>query len=119
MSLSEAEESFITDLVLNVDLFMSQYCGYWLRGVGRVKGLGWLARDIVETQSDDDVKQIARLAREGKPLPKGWYLIDRPAAEKALAEGQKKYGEDFAYDYDGPMADVAVQRALLGDVVYG
>lgn len=118
----DANESWMQDVALNVDVFRHEYCGYWMRGMVHDSELGWLAADIVEQDVLDanaSLEMVEAAWRAGAPLPANWYRLDRAFAEKALAEGQKKYGEDFAEDYDGASADIAVQRALLGDVLYG
>ncbi len=122
-------ESWINDFALNVDVFRPGYCGYWLYRADFIEGKGYLAYDYRRDDAactsygflpaSQELAVAVEFATRGHALPTGWYLLDRAFAEKALAEGLKKYGEDFAEEYDGESADVAVQRALLGEVVYG
>lgn len=103
--LTEDDESFIKDVVLNVDLFLPGYCGYWLRGE-RHTANGWIAS--YEYSGAD--------ARRGRNAHR---LISRAFALKVLTEGIKAHGVKFASDYDGPTLDCAVQMAMFHKVVFG
>lgn len=129
-------DEFVKDFVLNVDLYASCYCGYWLRGMGTIEDNSWLAADMLEackdqtgktssmvvdlSEVDERSEEVARLALAGKPLPKGWYVINRAVGEKAYAIGERRWGENWYHDKgDSNTYDVVIQEALLGEVVYG
>lgn len=110
------------------DLFMYDYCGYWMAAMECDDDLGWLC---YEYANDDDMpslramkeapeyQEIVKSWREGKLLPPNWYRLDKAAAIKAYGEGVKRYGLDWYEDGDAITYDVAVQMALLGEVRYG
>jgi hypothetical protein len=117
---AEERETFINDVVLNVDLFMRGYCGYWLFGAH------WDAkkRERLVFECDDDppptdsqVRKVLKQYRADGSLPERWFILNRAVAERAYSFLVARIGaEDTgdASDYD-----VAVQRALLGEVRYG
>ena len=129
-------DEFVKDFVLNVDLYASCYCGYWLRGMGTIEDNSWLAADMLEackdqtgktssmvvdlSEVDERSEEVAKLALAGQPLPKGWHVINRAVGEKAYAIGERRWGENWYHDKgDGNTYDVVIQEALLGEVVYG
>jgi len=120
--LTEDQESWINDLALNVDILGSSYCGYWARGIDFNRKLGWLVYDSLNRDrmpSTTEIEEAKRAWRNGLPLPADWIRWDRGLAEKALAAGERKYGEDFSTEYDSSTADVAMQLAIFGKVLYG
>jgi hypothetical protein len=129
-------DEFVKDFVLNVDLYASCYCGYWLRGEGVIEDDSWLAADMLEvckdqtgktsnmvvdlSEVDERAEDVARLALAGELLPKGWHVINRTVGEKAYAIGERRWGEDWmATKGDSGTYDIVVQEALLGEVRYG
>jgi hypothetical protein len=127
-------DGFVDDFVLNVDLYATPYCGYWLRGMGMIDDKRWLAVDMIGACQDPNGKsmvvdlsvldeqeeEIAILALKGEPLPKSWFVIDRTVGEKAYAIGERRWGERWlAEKGDGTTYDLVVQEALLGETFYG
>ncbi len=114
-------DSWIKDVALNIDIFRPEYCGYWARGIAYDTLRGWLV--CVDDESDDAngdlLDSVALNAwRGGGDLPRGFYRFDHALAVRALAEGVRRHGDRFPVNYDGDSADVAVQRALFGEVRY-
>ena len=111
------------------DIFMRDYCGYWLCGVthGRHHGdpdLGWLAYDYVNNEdrnyTDEERHNAIQAWKAREPLPNNFYALNQDLATKAWAEGVKKDGVEWFEDGDGNTYDNAVQRAIFnGEVVYG
>jgi hypothetical protein len=122
------------DYLLNwPDIFMRDYCGYWLRGVVHQKKkdsaygrwLCWEEGEFADEECErgkEPGRKEAMLffkARIGE-LPKHWFILDEETATKAWIEGVKRMGVGFANgDGDANDYDVAVQMALLGEVKYG
>jgi hypothetical protein len=106
-----------------VDVFFRNgYCGYWLEGVEHDPKLGWLAYEHAaeDRHSTDEEKNEALAAwRKGKPLPKNFHALNVEAATKSWIAGVKRKGVGFYEDGDGEDYEVALQEALLGEVVYG
>jgi hypothetical protein len=106
-----------------VDVFFRNgYCGYWLEGVEHDPKLGWLAYEHAaeDRHSTDEEKNEALAAwRKGKPLPKNFHALNVEAATKSWIAGVKRKGVGFYSDGDGEDYEVALQEALLGEVVYG
>jgi hypothetical protein len=113
------DQSFY-DMLLNYsDVFMSGYSGYWAFGV-KVNG-GWLAFDFGDEEPPSDAKaeRVRAKFNEDRTIPPRWYLINLETVDRIVTEGCKRYGFDFQEQYDATSLDVAVQLALLGDIVYG
>jgi hypothetical protein len=103
------------------DLFRSDHCGYWLRGVEHGPQ-GWLAWEDDEQHpfGQEPEREAALTAwRQGSPLPHGWFRLDKELADKAWAIGVQKYGERWYDEGDSTTYDVVIQLALLGEVRYG
>ena len=107
------------------DIFSTDHCGYWLRGVahGTMGWLGW--EDDEEHRFDHEPDRGAALAawQDSKPLPPGWFRLDEALAQKAWEIGLKKFGEHWYDEGDSTTYlyafDVVLQLALLGEVRYG
>lgn len=117
------EEEWLKFILDFDDIFMTNYCGYWMRGMEWDKKLGWLVfehggevRAPKETNND-----VMELWRSGKPLPKRWHRLDRAAVVRAYAEGVLLKGANWyeAADTDATTYDVVIQRALFGEEKYG
>lgn len=110
-----------TDYVTQeVDIFLTTYCGYWMRGMENDPALGWLVFEHGEEMSPNKTPPKVMAAwREGGPLPEKWYRIDKAAAEKAWLEGVKRSGQDWYENGDAVAYDCALQMALLGEIRYG
>lgn len=119
------DPEWIDYITQNPDIFMRDYCGYWMYGMERDKELGWLAHEHDETRTTTQVarspeyNQIVADWRAGKPLPESWYRLDKAACVKAWAEGVKIYGVDWYENGDANTYDCAIQMALLGELRYG
>lgn len=105
------------------DLFYTNRCGYWMRGVAFDSALGWLAWEHNDERppSDEASAEVELKWRAGEVLPERWHRLDREAAARAWCEGVKRGGFDWwGGEYgDAGGEDVAVQKALLGEVCYG
>lgn len=115
-------EEWIDYLTKEVDIFMTGYCGYWLRGVEKTKARGWLVWEDDEDHAkgkEPDRKEALRAWRAGEALPAGWYRLDEAAAIKAYHEGIKLWGADWFEPHgDADGYDIAIQMALLGEHRY-
>jgi len=110
------------------DIFSTDYIGYWAHGFrpegGKEKGV-WLVLELGDSDkhpTENQYKQVEACWKEGRPLPKHWYVLDEAAAIRAWAEGVKKFNDPDWYDradHDANDYDVIIQRALLGEVRYG
>jgi hypothetical protein len=107
------------------DLFMTSYCGYWMYGMAHDEKLGWLCYVHSDEKTIDQVEETLEyedavsLWEEGKTLPKDWYALNKEAAIKAFGEGVKRSGVKWYENGDANDYDVAIQKALLGEVRYG
>ena len=119
----KADKEAWTELVVKCnDLFRTDHCGYWLRGVKHVRLLGWLAwEDDEQHEFDQEPGRGEAVAAwlAGKPLPAGWFRLDKELAERAWAIGVQKYGENWYAEGDSTTYDTVFQLALLGEVRYG
>ena len=103
------------------DLFRSDHCGYWLRGVEHGPQ-GWLAWEDDEQHpfGQEPDREVTLMAwRQGKPLPRGWFRLDREVAVKAWHIGVHKWGENWYDEGDSTTYDTVIQLALLSEVRYG
>lgn len=113
-------ETHFYDMILNyVDIFASAYVGYWAYGI-RVSG-GWLIYDFgdEEITKDGDTDAVVEEFTKSGNLPPRWHYLDVYTVDRIVTEGCKRYGFDFQNNYDAVTLDVAVQLALLGEIVYG
>lgn len=107
------------------DLFMYDYCGYWMAGMEFDDDLGWLCFEYAGEEDPRQIKQgpeypaIVQAWRDGKILPDRWYRLDKETAKRAWVEGYKRDGLDWYENGDAITYDVAIQNALLGEVRYG
>src|ERR1017187_7049513 len=101
---SEVDPDWIEFCVEYNDLFMYDYCGYWICGMEHTKKLGWLCFEyeaggeqptIREARQMPEYKNIVRAWRDGEKLPKHWHRLDKDMVIKACAEGVKRYGVDW------------------------
>jgi hypothetical protein len=95
--------------------------GYWGYGVSIRRG--WL---IYEPEIEGEIptraqeREARRALSNKRPLPPRWYLLDRAAAERVVAEGLWRFGHHrFIDNNDLPICDEAIQWALLGEQRYG
>lgn len=120
------------DLVLNHnDTFMQSYCGYWARGMrldspkDHDKGEAGYGSWLVYEESDGEpLTNRASLkaftaAKAGKKLPKHWHLLNEATATRAFQLGVEQWGLNWLQEGDASNHDVVIQKALLGEVVYG
>ncbi len=114
----EVPEDWIEFLVRYSDLFGSNYCGYWLRGIEHDSD-GWIAWEHNDQSLSMSAETEMLAAWRAGCLMPGFFRIDRAMAIKAYIEGVKRWGVDWYKDGDGPRYDVVVQMALLGEVRYG
>jgi len=103
------------------DLFRTDHCGYWLRGIEHGPD-GWLAwEDDGEhlPGQEPDVEAALAAWHGGAPLPTGWFRLDGELADRAWGIGVLKWGEQWYNEGDSTTYDTALQLALLGEVRYG
>ena len=126
-------EQFVKNFILTVDVYCTSYCGYWLRGEGRIDSGRWLAVDMIEvcespsnggeildlSKVDERSKEVVQLYLNAMEVPEGWYALDQEIGEKAYAIGERRWGERWYPDKgDSNTYDVVLQEALLGEVKY-
>lgn len=119
---STVDPAWIDFCTKTTDIFMRSYCGYWLRGVEHDPALGCLVweDDGRHAQENEPQRKKALAAwRKGKPLPEGWYRLNREAAMRAWAVGVKWRGEKWYEDGDANAYDYVLQVTLLGEERYG
>jgi hypothetical protein len=112
----KVDEDWVQFAVHGNDLFLTTYCGYWMRGMEYDKRLGWLCFEHGgEKRPPKEVPaRILKRWRDGDDLPKRWHRLDRDTAILAWAAGVKLAGDDW---YSGPGADASrydfvIQMAL-------
>jgi len=112
----------------DTDLFRSSYCGYWLSGLVHDERLGWLCCVKMELDGEPSISDIAERPDypdtvqawvDGKPLPVGFYSVNKDIAIKAYKFGIEKSGLDWYENGDGSDYDCAIQKALFSEVRYG
>ena len=117
------QEDWIDYLVKYPDIFSTNYCGYWARGVEQ-NDTGWLVwEDDEKTDHGKEPNREAAIQawERGAGLPFGWYRLDEAAAIKAFEEGCKRWGVNwFEGEHNDAIGyDVVIQLALLGEIRYG
>lgn len=119
---STVDPEWINFCTKETDLFSHNYCGYWLRGVEHDSARGWLVWEDDERHApEEEPERDAAFAawNAGKPLPKGWYRLDRETAVRAWGEGVKWRGERWYENGDANAYDYVLQMTLLGEERYG
>lgn len=114
-------EDWIDFLTCHSDIFGTNHCGYWARGI-ESDATGWLVWEDDEKcrHGREPDRQAAVAAwRAGEALPEHWYRLDRDAAIKAWCEGVKRGGVKWFDNADANDYDVVIQLALLGEIKYG
>lgn len=126
ISQREANE-FIRDVILNVDMFMQGYIGYWacrMDAMTDEKQKGSFNKVLIREEDDCDPLKDKGLAEAkrifemntGEKLPEGFHELNYDVALKIIAN-LYILGSSIE-DYDGNSIDVATQIALLGEEVY-
>jgi hypothetical protein len=106
------------------DLFDGDHIGGWAECVGRHKSRGVLIAESEMLDSEDDGKSENRVAlrawRAGKPLPSGFYAIDKDVVLRSFIEGVKELGLNWQdrNECDGPFMGRIVQIGLFGEPRY-
>ena len=109
------------DMVLKSnELFQTDYCGYWLRGVQH-NAAGWLVWEDDEQHAygqepNRSAAEKAWLA--GAKLPQGWYKLDAGFVQQAWLIGVRLAGEWWFEEGDSIVYDTVMQLTLLGEVRY-
>lgn len=106
------------------DLFLRNYCGYFLRGVERTKARGWLVWEDDEKCSpgkEPNRREAFKAWRAGTTLPEHWFRFDLDFAVRSYGEGVKLRGEEWYTDgqADANTYDHVIQMTLFGKLVYG
>lgn len=120
-------EAWIDYLTKCNDIFgYTYYAGYWLRSVEWTTPLGHLCFEHEDTYHEGDEPnrdQAIETWRTSptKPLPKGWFRLNKDMAIKAYAEAVKMWGVDWmdGDHNDGAGYETALQMAILGEIKYG
>lgn len=119
----KVDEDWVDLIVHHDDIFYTNYCGYWARGMVYTKKLGWLVFEHGdEVRPPDKVpRQILKDWRDGLDLPERWHRLDRDTALLAFAEGVKLWGENWtnANDVDAHSYDEVIQRVFFKKPKYG
>lgn len=122
----EVDNEWIEYCTQSSDLFRTDHCGYWMYGMEHEAKLGWLCyehndgeKTVDQVADSAEYEDIVALWKAGADLPEGWYRLDKEAAVRAYGEGFKRSGAFWYSDGDASDYDVAIQKALLGKVVYG
>jgi hypothetical protein len=105
-----------------VDIFFRDYCGYWLTGIKHDPKRGWLAYEHAdEDRPSTDAEKKAALAawKSGTKLPKNFHVLDEALVLDSWAAGVERSGVDWYENGDANDYDLALQKALLGEIVYG
>jgi hypothetical protein len=126
-SVDVPDEMWIDYVTKEVDLFSSNYIGYWACGVEQDDQKGWLIFDEAdevpfgdsETFPQEKKARAAWNSGNYKLLPKNWYVLDKEFAIKAYLIGCKEWGADWFDDGDAIKYDVVIQLALFGETKYG
>jgi hypothetical protein len=119
---STVDPEWIKFCTWETDLFSRNYCGYWLRGIECDKERGWLVWEDDERHAmgkEPNLRAARKAWKEGAPLPKGYYRLDKAAAVKAWSIGVLGWGEKWHDEGDAPRYDCVIQKALLGEERYG
>ena len=118
-------EEWIELVTHGTDLFRTDHAGYWLCGVEHDQERGWLVWEEDEQLHEDlplgrkPNEEEARGAwMDGRPLPAGWYRLDRDAAVEAFRQGLMARGADWYENADSDDYDNALQLALFGELRY-
>lgn len=115
----EVPEEWINEMVLNVDVFRTNVCGYWAYGVEHDEDLGWLIwEDLDKPQALGQHDAAIYAWRKGIDLPACYYRFDRQLAIDAFGWFVRLYGES-PDNADATALDRAIQHALWGEERYG
>lgn len=90
------------------------WCGYWCE----VLSIGVEPTEEVKYTSETITRGGTLLFTIDEPFKEGGKTEFELTLDKML-EGIAKYGEYDLDQFDGPMADAAIQTALFGEVIYG
>jgi hypothetical protein len=115
--------TWIDYLTKSFDIFQTNYCGYWLRGIDKDES-GWLCWEDDEKCyfGDEPFRAEALTAWKNKSkLPEKYFMLDKALAIRAYIEGVKKWGMDWmdSPNTDSTTYDVVIQLAMFGEVRYG
>jgi hypothetical protein len=122
---SIAYEEWIEDWLMGSDLFRTGCCGSWMCGVlQNPDKKEWLAQ--VEDECDEDYSPpnsmyIEDVYLAGLPLSKGYYVLDREKAVKAMNYGIATHGVESWLDgtaSDANAVSEAREVAIFGKVMY-
>lgn len=104
------------------DLFRSDHCGYYLRGIAKDPSRGWLAWEDDEKHpfgQEPNLEQALAAWVAGQPLPQGYFRLDADFARRSWEEGVKLAGERWFEEGDSDTYDQVIQQTLFGEQVYG
>jgi hypothetical protein len=117
----EVDQNWIEFVTRDSDLFLPQYCGYWMYGLDYNKQ-GWLAYEHNEAplyQVLESPEYLVVASSRKKKLPPRWFRLDKKVALQAWIEGVKLYGLKWFDNADALTYDVVMQMTLLKEVRYG
>ena len=120
LSLEIEKKDWIELVTKYNDLFRTDHCGYWLRGVER-NADGWLVWEDDEQHDYDQEPNKAEAITaftSGDSLPDGWFRFDTKFAQFSWAMGVREYGRRWYEEGDAETYDVVIQLALFGNVRY-
>ena len=127
---------WVSMVVHDPDLFMTDHVGYWLRRVDKsgdptLGQLGWEFEEdprttnirFVDRMSDEDETKLheeaVRAWKDHLPLPPYYFAMNIETAKKSWAAGVKKHGFEWYETGDANTYDYVIQMALLGECKYG
>lgn len=127
MEIKIPQEDWVDYLTQDSEIFNSNYCGYWARGVDHDPYIGWLIWEDDEKRPHGEEpnreEAIQAFREHNTTLPKNWFVLNKEMAVKAYLEGVKRWGQtwfDLGGDHNDSMGyDTVIQLALLGEVKYG
>ncbi len=118
------KQDWIEYLTQCSDMFRTNYCGYWMRGIEHTRDRGWLCwvHGNDEEPADFNVLKLTAIAawRKGEALPAGFLRLDKAAAIRAYTEAVKRWGVRWmeGRHNDAVGYDMAIQLALLDETKY-
>lgn len=119
----EVDDQWVELLTKYNDIFRADHCGYWLAGMERDE-TGWLAHEQDNDENANIVSKkpgysdIVLAWKLDKPLPEGWFRINKETAIAIWVQGVKEYGIHWYETSDALTYDYLIQKVLLGEHRY-
>ncbi len=115
------------DFCRHVDLFGTNYAGYWAYGVSVVGAdttrhwLVFVGETEGERPGETETAIVETLHRNRDAMPSTWHVWGPTQWAAAYRYGERLWGERWYdhHDTDATRYDTIMQLALLGEVRYG